>query len=87
MAEFLATDIARAIMLLAAIAALIWFGTYIVSKWRGTVGEDTMGPSELLTNFREIHSRGELTDEEFRTIKATLSYELQQRLKDLDDKG
>ena len=81
MVEFLATDLARAVMLFTAVAALIVISAYIVSKWRGTIDEDNLTPSELLTSFRELHSKGELTDEEFRTIKAKLSYELQQQLK------
>jgi len=44
-----------------------------------------VGTSELLTNFREMHSKGELTDEEFRTIKAKLSIKLKEELRDSDD--
>lgn len=86
MVEFLATDLARAVMLLTAVVVLIVIGAYIVSKWRGTIDEDNMTASELLTTFRELHSKGELSDEEFRTIKAKLAYELQKQLKNTDDK-
>ena len=76
-----------AIMLFAAIVALIAIGAYAVSKWRDATDDDTSTASELLTNFREMHSRGDLTDEEFRTIKARLSYEIREELRDSDNEG
>ena len=75
-----------AIILFAAVVALIAIGAYAVSKWRDATDDDTNSASELLTNFREMHSRGDLTDEEFRTIKARLSYEMQQELRNSDNK-
>ena len=72
-------------MLLAAIVALVAVGVYIVSKWRDAADDDTISTSELLSNFREMHSRGELTNEEFRTIKARLSYEIQEEIKNSDN--
>ena len=74
-------------MLLAAIVALVAVGVYAVSKWRDVTGDDRTTTSELLSKFREMHSRGELTNEEFRTIKARLSYELEAELKDIDREG
>ena len=74
-------------MLLAAIVALVAVGVYAVSKWRDATDDDTSTASELLTNFREMHSRGDLTDEEFRTIKARLSYEIREELRDSDNEG
>ena len=76
-----------AIMLFAAVMALIAVGSYAVSKWRDATEDDTNTASELLTNFREMHSRGDLTDEEFRTIKAQLSYDIREELKDSDNEG
>ena len=75
-----------AIILFAAVVALIAVGAYAVSKWRDATEDDTNTASELLTNFREMHSRGDLTDEEFRTIKARLSYEMQHELRNSDNK-
>ena len=85
MTEFLTSPESRAVMLFAAIAAMVVIGAYVASKWRGTTDEDNVGTSELLTNFREMHSKGELTDEEFRTIKAKLSIKLKEELRDSDD--
>ncbi len=74
-----------AIILFATVVALIAVGAYALSKWRDAIDDDTSNASELLTNFREMHSRGDLTDEEFRTIKARLSYEIQQEIKSSDN--
>ena len=75
-----------AIILFTAVVALIAIGAYAVSKWRDATDDDTNSTSELLTNFREMHSRGDLTDEEFRTIKARLSYEMKEGIKNSDHK-
>ena len=75
-----------AIILFTAVVSLIAVGAYAVSKWRDAIDDDTSSASELLTNFREMHSRGDLTDEEFRTIKARLSYEMKEEIKNSDHK-
>ena len=85
--EFLATPWPRVIMWFTTIVVLIVIGVYIASKFRGTTGESTIGASEMLTNYREMHSKGELSDEEFRTIKAKLARKLQQELNDSDKPG
>jgi len=87
MLEFLSSSLSRAIILFTAMAGLISLGAYIVANWRGAINQDTVGPSELLTNFRELHAKGELSDEEFRTIRSKLGSELQQELRDSDKTG
>ena len=87
MLEFLSHPLARSILLFAAMAILIAFGAYILSKWRGTIDENNMTTNELLTKFREMHSKGVLSDQEVRTIKTSLSEELQQELNDSGKRG
>ena len=48
----------------------------LVRKWVDRIGEGRPDPHELLTNFRELHARGGLSDVEFRTIKTKLAPEL-----------
>ncbi len=38
------------------------------------------GASELMSNFRELHSQGGLSDEEYRTIKAMLAQQVENEL-------
>jgi uncharacterized membrane protein len=85
MVELLEGSWYLAIILFTAVVALVAVGAYAVSKWRDAIDDDTNTASELLTNFREMHSRGDLTDEEFRTIKTRLSYEIQEEIKNSDN--
>ncbi|MEE2706966.1 MAG: hypothetical protein VX988_07930 [Planctomycetota bacterium] len=77
----------EAIILFATIAVLIAIGAHIASKWRGTKEDNKLSASELLTKYREMHSRGELNDEEFRNIKSRLANQLQNELSDSDKLG
>ncbi|MFP6611182.1 MAG: SHOCT domain-containing protein [Pirellulales bacterium] len=77
----------EAIILFATIAVLIAIGAHIASKWRGTKEDNKLSTSELLTKYREMHSRGELSDEEFRNIKSRLANQLQNELSDSDKLG
>jgi hypothetical protein len=66
----------------AVMAAVIALGAFIVSKFRGREDEEQPIASEMLTNFRELHDEGELSDQEFRKIKTLLAEKLEQELKD-----
>ena len=80
-------DIAWALVWCAVIALLIALAVYLLGRFRGHADEDQPQASDLLSNFRELHSRGGLSDEEFRTIKTLLTRRLQDELKDTSDKG
>jgi len=73
------------VLWIAATAALVAVGVYIVGRVRAGLREDAAPSSDLLTNFRELHARGELSDEEYRTIKAMLAERLQQELNSADE--
>ena len=71
----------------AALAILVAIGIYLAGKIRVKAVQKEPSASELLTKFREMHSRGVLSDEEFRTIKTTLTERLQAELRDKDETG
>jgi uncharacterized membrane protein len=73
---------AQLVILVAAVAALIVLGIYVVDKVRRRYGHEAAGTSDLLTNFRQLHDQGELSDEEYRTIKTMLQDRLQKELND-----
>jgi hypothetical protein len=77
MVEFLQTPASRAVLLTAALAALIAVGAYLIGKARALRRVESPGTSELLSDFRDLHDKGELTDEEFRTIKGVLTQRLE----------
>ena len=66
------------IAVLAILLALAW---YIVDKIRPKPEKKEPLASQWLSKYRELHSQGVLSDEEFRTIKTTLNKQLQDELK------
>jgi hypothetical protein len=81
MFDFLASNEARLVILFSIVAALVAVGCYVILKFRP--GRDDEGPlaSKLITDFRELHSRGALSDDEFGAVKSVLSDQLQQEMK------
>ncbi len=71
----------------AILAVLVTLSLYVIGKTRSKALQKEPAASELLSKFRELHSQGELSDAEFRTIKATLAARLQQELKDNAETG
>jgi hypothetical protein len=58
-----------------------------VRRWRGDAYGGQPGANELLTKFRELHGRGGLSDDEYRTIKTTLATQLDAELNDTKQKS
>jgi hypothetical protein len=77
--------LATAALWMAAIFVLLALAITVVRKWRGGSNDNRPSANELLTKFREMHSRGGLSDTEFRTIKTKLATQIETELKD-DDK-
>jgi hypothetical protein len=75
------------VITVAALAVGAAFVAYLLGKIRARTVQQEPGASELLSKFREMHTRGELSEEEFRTIKTTLAVQLQNELKDNGEKG
>jgi uncharacterized membrane protein len=84
MAEFLDSPLVSVVLLLALTATLVAVGVYVIGKVRSSVKQDEPDASTWLTKFQELHAKGELTDAEFRTIKAMLAERLQHQLSDTD---
>ena len=72
----------QAVLLVAVLVILLLVGYYVVRKFRDHIGRDETSTTEVLANFEEIHHRGTLSDEEYRTIKTALHGKLRQELKD-----
>lgn len=87
MPNFLASPNAHLIVYATGLVLLLAIGYYVVAKVRESFSENGPGASDLMSSFRESYSQGELTDEEYRTIKATLAARLRQELKFGVDEG
>jgi hypothetical protein len=84
MPEFFSHPLSRAALWFAAIFALLALAFLALRKWRGDSAEDRPPTSELLTKFRELHVRGSLSEDEYRTIKTKLAAQLDTKLSDND---
>lgn len=72
---------------LAILFVIALLGAYLVRRFRDRAGDDENQPGELLTKFGEMHSRGDLSETEYRTIKTVLATEVQNELKGTAEKG
>jgi hypothetical protein len=85
--SFLALEPEKIVISFAVLAMMIAVAIYVISKIRTKTLQREPHASELLSKFREMHSRGVLTDAEFRTIKTALTELLKQELKDNSETG
>jgi uncharacterized membrane protein len=85
MFDLLASPTARLVLLISATAILVAIGLYVAGRLRAGYADESAGASDLLTNFREMHSKGVLSDEEFRTIKTHLTGRLRRELRDTNE--
>jgi len=68
----------------AVIIALIALAVVVARRFRGSAAQDGGGANELLAKFRDLHLRGGLSDDEYRTIKTKLATQLDSELSDSD---
>lgn len=68
----------------AVLAVLVSIAAYLLSKIRAKTLQHEPTASELLSKFRDLHSEGKLSEEEFRTIKTTLAEQLQNEINQND---
>jgi hypothetical protein len=87
MADWLNCPEAELVIGLAVIAAMVAVGVYVSKKIRAESVQQEPTASDLLSKFRDLHSQGDLSDLEFRTIRTTLAARLTEELKDNDETG
>ncbi|MBN2293407.1 MAG: hypothetical protein JXM70_13340 [Pirellulales bacterium] len=64
------------------LALLVLAARYAIRKTRAETLQHELPEREILSKFVESHTRGDLSDAEFRTIKTTLAEQLQNELRD-----
>lgn len=77
----------RLVLSFALLAIMTAVAAYVILKIRAKTLQRELHASELLSKFRELHSRGVLTDAEFRTIKTALAELLQKELNNNSERG
>ncbi len=78
--DFLSTPTAQSILLVAVLLVMMASSFYALRRLRDQINEAPSAASERLTNYREMHQRGDISDSEYRTIKSLLAEELQEEL-------
>ena len=78
------STLVQAVFLLAAIFGLIIAGVAVVKRIRRYIDDEAQVTSDMITTFRQLHGRGDLSDEEYRTIETVLENE---KRKDSRDDG
>jgi uncharacterized membrane protein len=76
MTDFVSEPLLRAALWFAVILGLLALAITGLRRWRGGSAKDQEDASELLTKFREVHARGGLSDDEYRTIKTKLAAQI-----------
>jgi uncharacterized membrane protein len=80
-------SLSEAALLFAVIIVMTAIGIAVARKYRDRAAKDIAESSAMMSNFRELHAQGGLSDEEFRTIKTKLAAELKTELKDTRNTG
>ncbi len=87
MADFFANPFTQLVLWATAAILLGVVAKYLVGVFRAEPVQHEPAASDLMSKFREMHSRGELSDEEFRTIRTTLVVQIQDELNDTEETG
>jgi uncharacterized membrane protein len=80
MFDFFDQPLLQAALWFALILALLAAAVAGLRRWRGSSADDQPAKNELLTKFRELHARGGLSDDEYRTIKTKLATQIDAEL-------
>ena len=68
--DFLTTGLYRAGFALLILCVLLVIGVYLLSIFRDYEAEDWEEPAQGIANLEEMHAKGDISDEEFRTIQS-----------------
>lgn len=80
--KFFQTEHAQLTLWCAAAAALVAVGFYIIRRFPRGEENGKLRTSDMMTSFRDLHAGGELSDDEYRTIKGKLATRLKELSKD-----
>jgi uncharacterized membrane protein len=65
-----------------ALVAVCIVASCVIQKVRTGSAKQSQQTSDMLTNFRDLHAEGHLSDDEYRTIRTKLAAQIQQEIKD-----
>ena len=85
MSDILTTPGTRIVLSIAILIVLILISRYVLTNFRGRIDEDIPEAKDHLDNFQEIHSKGDISPSEFRSIKTVLGEQVHQETADFVD--
>ena len=77
MTDFFADPTVRAVIAILVLCILIAIAFKFMASFRDYTAQDQENAEDVLANLREMHLKGDISDEEFRTIQATTHSHLQ----------
>jgi uncharacterized membrane protein len=81
-----AETIAQVLAAMGMLIGMVIAAVLIVQRFRGNTVRSGNPTSELISNFQEMRSRGDITDADYRKIKSVLGDQLHGDVKDGKDK-
>lgn len=87
MNELSSSTLVSMLLWLTVLFGLVAAGWLIVRRFRDSNEGDQPSPSLGLTNLQEMAERGDISDKEYRTIKAVLGARLRQGINEEKGKG
>jgi uncharacterized membrane protein len=82
-----AETLVQVMLWMTVLIGLVIIGVLVVQRFRGGAADKGTSANDLLSNFQEMQSRGDISDADYRKIKSVLGAKLQSELKDDKDKG
>lgn len=82
--DFLTTSVYQAGLAMLVLCVLLVIGVYLVSIFRDYAAEDREDPPKGIANLEEMHAKGDISDEEFRTIQSR-SHQLSTATSSIED--
>ncbi len=71
--DFFTNPVLQCALLVAVLAVMLAVSYWGLRRFRDYIGQDQTPASDLLTNYRELHEQGIISDAEYRTIKSRLN--------------
>ena len=64
---------------------LVALAVYLIRRFPKSAGDDKLATSDMMDAFRDLHGTGQLSDDEYRSIKTKLAARLKAELAEPDE--
>ena len=85
--DFLMSSTGQVVIMTSLLVIMIVLAVAVVKKFRDNTDDDVLTPSELFTNFQDLHDQGDISEAEFRKLKTVLGDKFRQQLNDKGETG